>query len=61
MKTGRMTWAGLVAYTIGKINICRILMGRPEGKRPIGRTRHQCLYNIKMGVKRNWMGENGLD
>jgi hypothetical protein len=32
MKTGRMTWAGLVAYTGEKINVCRILMGKPEGK-----------------------------
>jgi hypothetical protein len=43
-----MTWAGLVAYTSKKIIICRILMGKPEGKRPIGRTRHQWQYNIKM-------------
>jgi len=32
MKTGRMTWAGLVAYTREKMNVCRILMGKPEGK-----------------------------
>jgi len=36
-----MTWAGLVAYTRENINICRILMGKPEGKRPIGSPRHQ--------------------
>jgi hypothetical protein len=51
LKTRRMTWAGLVAYTRGKINIYRILMGKPKGKRPIGRTRHQWQYNIKMGWK----------
>jgi len=49
MKTGRMTWAGLVGYTREKINICKILMGKREGKRPIGRTRHHWQYTIKMG------------
>jgi len=32
MKTGRMTLAGLVAYAREKLNVCRILMGKPEGK-----------------------------
>jgi hypothetical protein len=32
MKTGRMTWARLVAYTREKMNVCGILMGKPEGK-----------------------------
>jgi hypothetical protein len=40
MKTGRITWAGLVGYTRAEINICRIVMGKREGKRPIGRTRY---------------------
>jgi len=32
-----------------EINICRILMEKREGKRPIGRTRHKWQYTIKMG------------
>jgi hypothetical protein len=29
----------------------RILVGRPEGKRPFGRTRRRWEDNIKMGLK----------
>jgi hypothetical protein len=57
MKTGKMTLAGLVAYTREKFSVCRIVMGRPEGKRPIGRTRHQWQCNVKMG----WEGMGWLD
>jgi hypothetical protein len=31
-----------------KRNEYSILMGKPEGKRPIGRPRHRWVYNIKM-------------
>jgi hypothetical protein len=31
-----------------KINACRILVGKPEGKRPLGRPRHRWNNNIKM-------------
>jgi hypothetical protein len=29
--------------------ICRILVGKPEGKRPLGRPRPRWIDNIKMG------------
>jgi hypothetical protein len=34
-----------------KKNACRILIGNPEGKRPLGRPRHRWEDNIKMGIK----------
>jgi hypothetical protein len=30
--------------------VCRVLMGKPEGKRPLGRPRHRCEDNIKMDL-----------
>jgi hypothetical protein len=29
----------------------RILVGKPEGKRPLGRPRHRCVDNIKMDLR----------
>jgi hypothetical protein len=34
-----------------KRNACRILVGSPEGKRPLGRPRHRCVENIKMDLR----------
>jgi hypothetical protein len=34
----------------------RILMGRPEGRRPHGRPRHRWVDNTKMDLKRSEMG-----
>jgi hypothetical protein len=31
-------------------NICRLLVGKPEGKRPLGRLRHRWIDNIKMDL-----------
>jgi hypothetical protein len=31
-----------------KRNAYRLLVGKPEGKRPTGRPRHRCMDNIKM-------------
>jgi hypothetical protein len=35
----RMRWAGHVAGIGAKRNVCRILVERPEGKRPLGKPR----------------------
>jgi hypothetical protein len=32
-------------------NACRILVGKPEGKRPLGRPRRRWVDNIKMDFK----------
>jgi hypothetical protein len=34
-----------------KRNVCRILEGKPEGKRPLGRTRHRWVDNIKIDLR----------
>jgi hypothetical protein len=34
-----------------KRNAYRILVGKPEGKRPLGRTRRRCVDNIKMDLR----------
>jgi hypothetical protein len=39
----------------------RILVGKPEGKRPLGRRRRRWEDNIKMDHKRDRMGWYGLD
>jgi hypothetical protein len=36
IKSRRMRWAGHVARIRAKINAYRILVGKPEGKRPLG-------------------------
>jgi hypothetical protein len=42
-----------------KRNAYRILVGKPEGKRPLGRTRHRWVDNIKMDLKE--VGGDGRD
>jgi hypothetical protein len=49
-KTRRMRWAGHVALIREKRNAYRILVGKPEGKRPLGRPRRRWVDNIKMDL-----------
>jgi hypothetical protein len=42
-------------------NAYRILVGKPEGKRPLRRPRRGWVDNIKMDLKRDMMGLYGLD
>jgi hypothetical protein len=47
-----------------KTNACRTLLGKPEGKRPIGRPRRRWVGNIKMDLREiGWDGMEwiGLD
>jgi hypothetical protein len=41
---------GRVCGTIEKRNVYRLLVGKPEGKRPLGRPRHRWIGNIKMDL-----------
>jgi hypothetical protein len=36
---------------MGEKNTCRILLGKPEGKRPLGRRRRRWFKNIKMDLR----------
>jgi hypothetical protein len=48
IKLRRMRWAGHVARMGEKRNVYRLLVGKPEGKRPLGRPRSMWMDNIKM-------------
>jgi hypothetical protein len=56
IKLRRMRWVGHVTQMGEKRNACRLLVGKPEGKRPLGRPRHRWVDNIKVNH-----GEIGLD
>jgi hypothetical protein len=44
----RMRWAGHGTQMEGKENTYRLLVGKSEGKRPLGRPRRRWVDNIKM-------------
>jgi hypothetical protein len=50
-KSRRIRWAGHVARMREKRNACRILVGKPEGKRPLGTPRNGWVDNIKWILK----------
>jgi hypothetical protein len=62
IKSRRMRWAGHVAHTGEGRGIYRVLVGRPEGKRPLGRPRPRWKNNIRMDLREigineaNWIG-----
>jgi hypothetical protein len=41
---------GHVARMGEKRYACRLLVGKPEGKRPLGRPRHRWVDNIRMAI-----------
>jgi len=52
-----MRWAGHVACMGDRTHVFRILVGKPEGKRPLGRPRHRWEDNIKMDFQKvGWEG-----
>ncbi|KAJ4441995.1 hypothetical protein ANN_11859 [Periplaneta americana] len=59
IKSRRLRWAGHVARMGVSRNAYRVLVGRPEGKRPLGRSRRRWEDNIKMDLRE--VGYNGRD
>ena len=51
VKSRRMRWAGHVARMREGRGVHRILVGKPEGKRPLGRPRRRWEDNIKMDLQ----------
>ena len=51
IKSRRMRWAGHVAHVGERRGIHRVLVGNPEGKRPLGRPRRRWEDNIKMALQ----------
>jgi hypothetical protein len=59
IKSRRMRWAGHVARMGEKRNMYRLLVGKPEGKRPLGRPGRRWIDNIKMDLSE--IGLNVVD
>jgi hypothetical protein len=61
VKSRRMRWARHVAHMGKDRGVHRVLVGKPEGMRPLGRPRRRWEDNIKMdlqeigGGRRDWM------
>jgi hypothetical protein len=51
LKSRRMRWAGHVASMGEDRGVQRVLVGKPEGKRPLGRPRRRWGNNIKMDLQ----------
>jgi len=51
IKSRRMRWTGHVARIGDRRGVYRVLVGKPETKRPIGRTRRRWEGNIKTGLQ----------
>jgi len=51
IKWRRMGWAGHVARIGERRGVYRVLVGKPEGRRPLGRPRRRWEDNIKVDVQ----------
>ena len=62
IKSRRMRWAGHVARTGDEWGVYRVLVGKPEGKRPLGRPRRKWVDSIRMDLQEvgcgymDWIG-----
>jgi hypothetical protein len=57
IKSRRMRWADHVARMGETRNAYRLLVGKPEGKKPLGRPRHRWVDNIRMDLGEVEMGD----
>jgi len=46
-----MRWAGHVVHMGDRRGVFRVLVGKPEGMKPLGRSRHRWEDNIKMDLQ----------
>ena len=51
IKSRRMRWAGHVARMVEERGAYRVLVGKPEGKRSLGRPRRRWVDNIRMDLQ----------
>jgi len=62
IKSRRMRWAGHVARMGEERGVYMVLVGKPEGKRPLGRLRRRWMDNIRMDLQEvgcgyvDWIG-----
>jgi len=59
IKSRRMRWVGHVAHVGERRHVYRDLVGKPEGKRPLGRPRCRWEDSIKMDLQK--VGCGGMD
>jgi hypothetical protein len=59
IQSRRIRWVGYAAHMGEMRNAYKILVGKPEGKRPLGRIRHRWKDNIKMNLRE--IGFGGVD
>jgi hypothetical protein len=56
-KSGRMRWAGHVARMGEGRKVCKVLVEKPEGKKPLGRLRFRWEFGMKMDLRKfGWEG-----
>ena len=51
IKSRKMRWAGHVARMGEERRVYRVLVGKPEGRRPLGRPRRRWVDNIRMDLQ----------
>ena len=62
IKSRRMRWAGHVTLMGEEKEVYRVLLGKPEGRRPLGRPRRKWVDNIRMDLQEvecvyiDWIG-----
>jgi hypothetical protein len=59
IKSRRIRWAGHVARMGEGRNMYRVLVGKPEGKRPLGRPKRRWEDGIRMDLRKIGGGEGG--
>jgi hypothetical protein len=57
IKSRSMRWTGRVACIGERRGVYRVLVGKPEGRRPLGRPRHRWEDNIKMDLQEMGFGD----
>jgi hypothetical protein len=61
IKSKRMRWEGHVARMGEDRKVYKVLVGKPEGKRPLGGPRRRWEDGVRMNLKRDWLGGCGLN
>jgi len=56
IKSRRIRWAGPVVSMGESRGVCRVLVGKPEGKRPLGRPRRRWEDNIRIDLQEEGWG-----
>jgi hypothetical protein len=62
IKSRRMRWAGHMVHMVEEREVYRVLVGKPAGRRPLGRPRRRWVDNIRMDFQEvgcgclDWIG-----